>query len=267
MVLPLLIILAGLFGSLYIFKDEIGEKINPQKSAGQIERERQDAKIRDEKGAFGNTTDFLFGEKNKIPPTPEELQVQKKINERGAFANLQAFFFGEESLKPSEASPNLASGVKTEENITNELQIPVTNNPVVTKNNIIVNRGRSNRQRKSTQLLSTNNQLNQLNTNLQQKGDTTKKPVVGTSPNQNTDNIMPKNKRVSANIGRKTTTKITKKPQSTSKEETQKVTQPSENLSNTVPIRTRRSQSVFNPTVSPNNEIPVEQTEDDVRIG
>lgn len=260
MVLPIIIALTALFGGLYIFKDDISKKINPVKSEAEKERERQEAKVRDKKGAFGNTRDFLFGEQSTIPPTPEELEAKKKIEERGAFANIQAFFFGEESLKPSEQAPNLASGDRKEENIVKELKIDEKNQPIISDNNVILNNKFSGNRRTKTIL----SQKNKLSSIANDKVSTNPKPVASTTPESNPNNVIPKNKRVSKG---KTKTEIITEKQRPSKTETLKNTQPSSNIQNIIAKNKRQKMSVFNPTKSPNSEIPVEQREDDLRIG
>jgi len=253
MVLPLIIALAILAGSLAFFKDDI-KNIFDKKSEAQKEKDRQDAKVRDEKGAFGNTSDFLFGE--KIAKTPEELQVQKKIDERGAFANLQAFFFGEESLQPSNKPPLLASGLNDEKNTARRLKLNEFQNPEVGRNGVIINR-KSRTSKNSKQLLVIQNE----NKQTRQKDFS----VIGTPPKERTENIIPNNERKGRNTF--TRTKVTKETPISSGQEKQKVTQPSERKTNIVTKGRRRQSNVRNPQRAPNSEIPIEQREDNVQIG
>jgi hypothetical protein len=263
MVLPLIIALAVLAGSLAFFKDDISNIFN-KKSEAEKERERQDAKVRDEKGAFGNTSDFLFGEKKKIPKTPEELQVEKKINERGVFANIQAFLFGEQSLEASNNPPILGSGESSEKNTTDRLKLNQHDNSKQTKANVIINT-KSRRQQKSTNLIQNQNEI-KINSQAGQKsGETNKLGVAGTPPSENQNNVIPKDVRKGRNTF--TQTKVIKAEQPTSKEETQKATQPSENKNNVVSKSRRLSSQTRNPAKTENNEIPIEQREDSVKIG
>jgi len=269
MVLPLLIALSALIAGLFVFKDDISTKFLSPKSEAEKERERADAKIRDDKGAFLNTRDFLFGEgQGKIPPTPEELQVQKKIDERGAFANIQAFFFGEESLEPSLTPPNLASGPKTVENTEKDLDIQEQNIPVFNRNNVITN-SRTNRPRRSTNLLEEQNKLKDIQSSKTTKGgEAFLKPVAPTIPNQNLDNIVPKNERVGQRTRKSQNVKnIVKENQPNVPDETLRETMPIERKVNIVSKPRRQNQSVFRPVPVPTSEIPLEQKENTARNG
>lgn len=260
MVILILIALATIAGSLAFFRDDI-RNIFDKKSEAEKERERQDAKVRDDKGAFKNTSDFLFGE--GIPKTPEELQVQKKINERGVFANLQAFIFGEESLKPSNQPPILGSGASSEKQTVDRLELNQFETTASGRNNVFFN-SKSRRQKNSKQLLVIQNQQ-KLETEGQRMGESKSIPVVGTPPNENKTNIVPKDVRTGRNTF--TQTKVVKEPQVSSKEEVQKITQPSENKSNIVSKSRRLKSQTRRPALTPNSQIPVEQQEDSVQIG
>jgi len=260
MVLPLIIALALLAGSLAFFKDDIANLFS-NKSEAEKERERQDAKVRNDKGAFKNTSDFLFGE--GIAKTPEELQLQKKINERGAFANIQAFLFGEESLKPSNQPPILGSGESSEEATVKRLKLNQFENTASGRNNVFLS-VKSRRQKNSKELLVIQNQQKK-ETEGQRTGESKSIPVVGTPSNENKNNIVPKDVRKGRNTFTQTT--VVKEPQTSSKEEVQKVTQPSENKSNIVSKSRRLKSQTRNPSVTPNSQIPVEQKEDSVQIG
>jgi hypothetical protein len=92
--------------------------------------------------------------RNRInPPSPEELDVQKKEKDRGALANTQAFVFGEESLRPSKAPPNLASLQRDTKVIQRQLGIPNTANFTVTNKGVIIS------EKPPTFALSTEEQL------------------------------------------------------------------------------------------------------------
>lgn len=260
MVLPLIIALAVLAGSLAFFKDDIKNIFNP-KSEAEKERERQDAKVRNEKGAFKNTSDFLFGE--QIPKTPEELEVEKKRNERGVFANLQAFIFGEESLKASNQPPILGSGQSSEKATVKRLELNQFESTAVGRNSVFFN-SKSRRQKNSKELLVIQN-IQKLETEGQRMGESKSIPVVGTPPSDNPNNVVPKDERTGRNTF--TQTKVVKETQSPSAVEQQKETQPSENKSNIVSKSRRLSSQTRFPASTPNSQIPVEQREDSVQIG
>jgi len=261
MVLPILIALALIAGSLAFFRDDI-RNIFDGKTEAQKEKERQDAKIRNDKGAFKNTADFLFGE--GIPKTPEELQVEKKINERGAFANIQAFFFGEESLKASEKPPLLASGLNSEENTARRLELNQFESTALGRNNVFFN-SKSRRTKNSKELLTIQTENKQTQQAGQQVGQAQDIRVTGAAPSERKENVIPKDERRGRNTFTQTT--VVKEMSIASGVEKQKATQPSENKSNVITKGRRRQSNVRNPPRAPNTEIPVEQREDSVQIG
>lgn len=260
MVILILIALATIAGSIAFFRDDI-RNIFDSKSEAERERQRQDEKVRNDKGAFGNTSDFLFGE--KIPKTPEELQVQKKKDERGVFANLQAFIFGEASLKPSNQPPILGSGESSEEATVNRLQLGQFEGTAKGRNNVFFN-SKSRRSKNSKQLLDIQNEQQKESEN-QRTGDSQTIAVVGDPPNDNPNNVVPKDVRKGKNTS--TQTVVVEKKQSPSKVETLKVTQPSENKSNIVSNSRRKTSQTRFPPKTPNNTVPVENNEDSVQIG
>ncbi len=90
-------------------------------------------------GALALVFSFKDDIKNRInPPTPEELDVQKKNKKRGFLATGLALAFGEESLRPSETPPNLASLQKDTKVIQRNLGIPNTANFTVTNKGVII---------------------------------------------------------------------------------------------------------------------------------
>jgi len=127
MVLPLLIILSLVIGAFVAFREPIIDKFFTTEAEKEADAEA--AKVLEEKGAFQNLADYLFGTKDQvlIEQTPEELEAEQEIKTAQLEDALEDIF-GQQAVADLQGV-NLATGEKTEEATEKALDIPPNTDP------------------------------------------------------------------------------------------------------------------------------------------
>lgn len=136
--------------------------------------------------------------KNRInPPSPEELEVQKKEEDQGFFVTLTKKAFGKEALEPSNAPPNLASLQKDTKVIQKQLGIPNTANFTVTNKGVIISDKPPTFSLNTKERLTALELLQQNRTKTQKENRAFDVMTQATIPSTNDNNVVGRPERIS----------------------------------------------------------------------